>query len=352
MKRFLLKLTGILPFFLLVGAVNYTIDAEHHLTDDKALQNAADRILGGHSVATRERILQHDFVKYYIGKQREKDDVNVMGSSKCMVIDSGFFPKSSFFNYYVSNSSFVEFLAITHWLNQKELLPDTLIMELSFSQFHNMYTGQPRYYFKACETFCRQLDISPPEMEGPRHKSPAYQLFSLSYFWQNITHKPKERYFVSEDPQLKNHFVLHPDGSLWVGQYLEFDTEEKERRVQDPGSDKLNWVKQLDDKVKNGFRTLIQFLKEKNTTVILYLPPYHPETYRLYVNDNPLFEELEDFADELQTDFQIERIGAYNPHIFQLSDEDFYDALHNSRAGFTKIWESRTGNLTQAQANL
>ncbi|HAD96662.1 MAG TPA: hypothetical protein DCG19_04600 [Cryomorphaceae bacterium] len=340
MKRFLLKLLGLIPFFLIIGAVNYSIDSKNYITENEQLNEAAEQIMAGKLIATRERLLQHDFVKRYIDRRGKKDEVNVMGSSKCMVIDSSFFPRSSFFNYYVSNSSFVEYLAITYWLDEKDLLPDTLIMELSLSQFHNMYTGQPEYYYDACKTFCNQLNIPPPDMEGSPHKSAAYHLFSLSYFFLNLQQNKSEKYFVTRDPHLKNHFVLQPDGSLWVGQYLQLSKEEKKRRVQDPTADKLEWIKNLDPNVKQGFRALIEFLQSKHTTVILYLPPYHPETYRLYVKDNPLFEELNSLSNELQSEYKLEKLGAYNPYELQLDDRYFYDALHISKEGFAKIWES------------
>ena len=288
-------------------------------------------------IATKERLLQHDFVFSYIQKRGKTDKINVMGSSKCMIIDSTFF-NASFFNYYVSNSSFVEYLAITKWLEENEQLPDTLIMEISFSQFHNMYNGQPNYYFNAARSFANKNDIQFPELEGKPANHLIYKLFSFAYLLDNLQNINNKKYQVTKNDSLQNSFVLKTDGSLWTGQYLRWSKEKKKQKVEDPSNDKLNWVKSLDPKVKSGFINLISYLKNKGVYVILYRPPYHPNAYELYVKNNPLFSELNDFSRELAKQHQLELFGSFNPNNYELNDQHFYDALHLTKSGFKIIY--------------
>jgi len=90
---------------------------------------------------------------------------------------------------------------------------------------------------------------------------------------------------------------------------------------------------QIDEESRQEFEATIQFLKSRNTTVVLFLPPYHPIVYDKIASEAQYSTVgvSESYFREFASAENITLVGSYDPNYLNLSSIDFYDGHHLKR---------------------
>jgi hypothetical protein len=96
----------------------------------------------------------------------------------------------------------------------------------------------------------------------------------------------------------------------------------------------------LDKRSEYLFESMVQYLKGRNTTVILFLSPYHPIVYRKILAD-PRYAQVaqsESYFRRFAAEEHILVIGSYDPGLLNLTSGKFYDGMHLRRETINQLF--------------
>ena len=89
------------------------------------------------------------------------------------------------------------------------------------------------------------------------------------------------------------------------------------------------------------FEDFVSYLKLNKVDVILFLPPYNPIAYDLLIENNKYKHIL--IAEKYLIDFaklnDVDLKGSYNPHKYNLTNEDFFDGVHGRDQVLKEIFQ-------------
>ena len=89
------------------------------------------------------------------------------------------------------------------------------------------------------------------------------------------------------------------------------------------------------------FEDFVSYLKLNKVDVILFLPPYNPIAYDLLIENNKYKHIL--IAEKYLIDFaklnDVDVKGSYNPHKYNLTNEDFFDGVHGRDQVLKEIFQ-------------
>ena len=354
MREFLLKLLGILPLIIGIAILNYTLDSRFIFKTDPRIKNISKQIDQGKFVYSKSEFNQHELVWHLLNEIERHRNIAVFGSSKSMNIRSEHLNSGSFINMHTSGANIIDFLALSNQMLEQEKLPDTLIIEFSPVLFHKGHRKLPRKYVSECKKFCRNNNINPPSTAQTNYREYTSTLFSLSYLFNNVDRIYSGELDVWHENMVEydpGYYIIRPDGSLWPGPYDNWSQIRRIKAIMNENIDFLTKIKRPNHETKLCFRTLLDVLAKNEVNVILYLPPYHPETYVNYVKGHPLIHQIIEFRDSLILHHDVSYFGSYDPSFFGLSDKDFYDGIHLTDAGMEKVWDhfQRPAKHTTAQ---
>ncbi|NIZ40776.1 hypothetical protein PVA45_04555 [Entomospira entomophila] len=87
--------------------------------------------------------------------------------------------------------------------------------------------------------------------------------------------------------------------------------------------------------------SLLKDMEKHGVKPIFLLSPLNPITYDLATQDNEYYLIVENWLREYALAHNIEVLGSYNPHEYNLSIDDFFDAYHPRLLAWKKIFENR-----------
>ncbi len=97
------------------------------------------------------------------------------------------------------------------------------------------------------------------------------------------------------------------------------------------------------------FEAFISFLKSEKINIIFYLPPYNPYTYDILIEKDKykIINEVEEYLIKLASKKDIKVLGSYNPHKYNLKNENFFDGMHSLDNVYEKIFQELKYDLNK-----
>lgn len=344
MKKFLINSLLATPLFIIIACVNYSQDVYHIFRPDPQLKEVAEWILSGSNVAYTRSYDRVSLVNEFIQKSEEKSDWMVLGSSKSKTASKDIIGRVSFFNSWVKQARLKDYMAIVYSLNEKNLLPDTLVLEVSPHLF-NIHQKAARHHenHESYLAMAELLDL--PKLHSDqwdRFSMKTTQLFSGRNFLDALFRKPGKNFQQTDQTSLPDQRIIRSDGSEPGKEYYKSQPKKRKELILDEEVDNQHLYNEMDQTLIKHFEVLVTFLQSKNVNLIFYIPPYHPETFDITINQNPVFAEYTKYYKTFSTSMNVPVFGGLDPRPLQLVDDDFIDATHTEPSGFRKIWLSRT----------
>lgn len=328
----------VLSFILIsasIGFFNYKVDSLAIL-GNTTLDKVAKELSKGRIIAGLSNIDERLFRKKSIEYLEREIDIIAIGSSRTMQLRKNMITndeEDNFYNYSVSGASLEDYMALLQvHKNKFNSLPKIIILGIDPWVF-NQNSGQTRFLSlkKEYEDFLFLLENKKPIFLQQKNKFS--QMFSISYLKTNLKTVSKKQQFYIVDTIDTDAALKMPDGSIYYPydtRYPNFEKVEKNAKAYASGSvyslEKFNKISNIE-----LFESFIIYLKNQDSIVYFYLPPYNPITYDILISKekyqtiNSVEKYLVNFAEQNN----IELIGSYNPHKYGFSNSDFSDGMHS-----------------------
>jgi hypothetical protein len=176
------------------------------------------------------------------------------------------------------------------------------------------------------------------------------QLFNYEYTKINILSLiNKKQYSKSKELQdLKNskNVIISPDGDMYYPERkYETPLNKLLQNIKaglkscDENNENTKCVKY--EKLNNFIEVeyLIDYLKEKNVNIIIYLAPFEPTFYNHIARYNNFTKYNNDIVDFFRKN-KVKTIGSYNPNDLKLPSDYFLDGIHLNQDGVKSIFKS------------
>lgn len=345
-----------------VAAISYLVDPTGVFSENAYENEIATILLSGHNVGNienyDERLLQRDLIT----RNTEKIDTIVIGSSRSMEISKASFGdpeimNTTFFNHGVSGCTVEDEIAILELYFEKGTSPKTVIIGVD-PWILNSNNGQMSWTTLNSEykngTIRIGLNSSQPDSDRNTISDTANRYASLlarPIVAESIkrTLMNKSSYYPTDLTESSVAIKLK-DGSLSYPVSVRDRTRE-EIEFEATGYAAIvplyalgNYNK-IDEDASYQFEGMVRYLKHKNISVILFLPPYHPIVYSKIISDPRYVQvtESERYFRDFARSENISLIGSYNPHYLNLTSEDFYDGMHTKKEIIDSILSSEYG---------
>lgn len=356
MKKFLMRLTLLLPILLIISALNFMVDPANIFGGQKIEKKIAEHLLNGSNVGNAtdfdERLLQ----KFYIESLKETKDVVVLGSSRSLQIRSVLFPDKKFFNNSVSWGVLEDYISVYEMYEVKGYKPEVIVLGLdpwifnknngisSWKAIGNYYTrfneGDNSFYNKNLRGLVFKIQ------RYSEIFSPSYFQGSLTFLAKNINKRNQSNQIYPTDKTKDINDIKLVDGSLSYNSKFELinaDDALKEAKQSIRG-DAIATIKsfnKIDQTECLLFEKFVKHLKDKGIKLIFFFPPYHPYVYDYLTssNDYKIINDVEEYFKKIAIKNNVESIGSYNPNLLGLKNEDFYDGLHLKTEAIKKVFQ-------------
>ncbi len=361
MKKFLIKFLFLLPIGFLIIGINCFVDPAY-LFKNKTYEDGIAEILSenknvGNVTNYDERLVQ----KYYINKMKDKKEVVVFGSSRCMQIDRSFFPDRSFFNSSVTGATVEDSAAIYYLYRKNKKIPKTIVFCLD-PWVLNKNNEQIRFSSLESEylKMLKIIGIKNHNIGASIIPAKYLQVLSLTYFqasvdklfddvFNNGRHK-KGDYFAT-DKEYAEYPIKKMDGSYSYDLKMRtLDYNKVKASAAAYAKDKnvyaISRYDEIDLGLKNQLEKLIDLILKDNVTLVLFLPPYHKDAFDILTRrqDTKIIMEAQAYFKQLAKAKGLIILGDNDPSIYNLDNEDFYDGMHPKKSGINKIFNKLDAN--------
>jgi len=337
---------------LSVATLNYTIDPAYLYSGDEYAMGIANYLLSGYNVTNITKSNYNDRLmkKVFISGISQSKEVIVLGSSRSLQLRSTIFPGKSFFNNGVAGATFEDYLALYELYISQNKIPSIVVLGLD-PWVLNKNNGQLRWIFLKEEYLAMAKSLSLSVTTGkslensflPKIK----ELFSLPYTKESIDEifTRRREYYPAEESDFKSLTMLSDGTYFYSAAFRASSVEQVEETAIEYAKTKpvysLGDFTELDNTLINSLVTFIEYLKKNDITVIFFLPPYHPTTYKI-LSESPEYSIIVDaekcFRDIASTR-GIQVAGGYNPEDSSSQKEDFYDGMHPKETSIMKCFE-------------
>ena len=338
----------ILPL-LIIGGTNYFFDPDYTLRKNY-IPPLVEALSNGEMISGPVNINSRLLKSQWIENLPECPEVLVMGSSRTLNLSHVAFPRKTFFNASVTNCTFQDMYAFLNLFEKNhEKLPQTVIVCPDQWLFGNSFTEKRwlinRDDFVEMTNKIGEINLSSFPSKWNLEKEWIKELFSVRYFLRSVNYHGKVEKFNICHSVDSSKMMFLPDGSRHLpDQLIHIPENELLQHAENYFySSKDEQFKNLDPIQCQLFERMILYLKERNCELVLFIPPYHPETFNL-LKQSPetvgVFmanQFVMDFAEE----YQINVIGDTNPKNLNLLSEDFYDAVHLKQEPLINLFKNQ-----------
>ncbi len=351
-KIFLKKLILFVPLIIIIAVVNYGIDPGGIFNTSKSAL-IAKILLSGKNAANISNFDERAFQKYYIQGLKKPKDVVVLGSSRSMGVGTSILPANlSLFNSFVSGGKLEDFEAIYFLYKTAQMLPKVVILGVDPWVF-NKFAGESRWTKLLCERQEMMRLMQLPFLEDDCNKTKPInylEILSLSYFQASvksmIAGKIYRPWLYATDEMDGKTEIKRTDGTL------SYPKKDRERDSAIISSEAVAYAKKdsvylldnftdLDMERAYEFSRFLDYLKQDNVAVIFFLPPYHPEAYKI-LSESVKYKTIVKAEILLRTLAKyrgIKVVGSYDPNFCGVTDKDFLDAAHIKEAPTVKLFK-------------
>jgi hypothetical protein len=357
MTKLLKKILLLLPIPAVVFATTWMVDPASIKNDGNYETGVAALLLSGKNVANLVNYNERNLQKKIIHGLSIAPEVVVLGSSRCLPIDSGFFPGHLFLNSFVSGASLEDYLGVFDMYRKRELKPKLVIIGLD-PWVLNRNNGQKRWKDLNDEYIEMKsiLGFSTTHLwrikENILNRMVKYkEFFSPAYFVKSSIDLIKKgsagkKYWATDKLQAEEP-IKRADGSYDYGKKV------REKKIADINIDArifimtkplsyLGEFTELDQSTMQLLDCFTDYLRKNDINVMFFLPPYHPTVYDV-IKANPSYAmvaESEKWYRYLADKYKIKIIGSYDPKALSLEESDFYDGMHPNKQAIYLIFGS------------
>jgi hypothetical protein len=224
MKKFIIKLSFLVPVFGLLLLVNYFGDAAH-IFDSNYEKTMAEIVSNGHNVTNIENYDERLFQAELINNKNIRPKFVVIGSSRTMLLNSHNLSSNSFFNNSVSGAGMKDLIALYQLYKVNKKIPQKIMIGIDpwiFNESNNdeRWKSIGKYYYQFVNS-----NVS-NDLDGFKYK----QLLSFSYFQASLKNIPvvigRESFPISTNKKYNLTNTKLRDGSLvYEKEYREASNE-------------------------------------------------------------------------------------------------------------------------------
>jgi len=361
MQKFIVKLfLFVLPFGILYVAIaifNYTVDATCMFSRAHIIERASDDVLSGKIVITPRNISHRLFQKKIIKKIKKVPSTIAIGSSRTITLRASYLglDNESFFNHSVPDGVLNDLITILGCYKEKGAFPKTIIIGIDPAMFDERFGTDGRWKFIASSyyhllAYIRDdipklklmYDLIKTQWEAKVLKMKwllSYQHAITNYKYYHNVLKRGVDYMVVQDTSVDD-WLVTPDGSIYFPYSIRFRNEavsfEKCLLIM------RNRIKKYGEiTFKEDFINLIDYLLSTDTHIIFFLSPYHPYVWQEISKkgERHLIFDVEEMIRSVAQPRKIPIIGTFNPHRFNFTNRDFWDAIHIHDHALVKIFK-------------
>jgi hypothetical protein len=351
----------------LLGAaalVSFTGDPEGVFGRHIHEREIAAALLSGKNVVNFNNYDGRVIQKYLIRNDTQKRGAIVLGSSRSMQIrnSSAIGPlvrDQSFFNYAVSGATIEDDIALLELYLEKEGAPGTVIIGadpwiLNTNNGFTKWRSLENEYFEGLARINATPVVPEPASSAITRETDRYAaLLSGPILFRSIDVLLSESYYPTDQAQADG-FLKMTDGSVvWPNSARDATVEEIDRAAQEFADTHplamLGDFSRLDRGLESRFEATVRYLKGRHTTVVLYLPPYHPIAYETLATD-PRYAcvgEAESYFREVASRERIAVIGSYDPARLNLTSIDFFDGWHLKGEAIERVFSTEVVGGTE-----
>ncbi|MBE6105453.1 hypothetical protein [Anaerovibrio lipolyticus] len=348
-----IKLLVFLPIPILMMTVNYLVDPAGLFRID--YEAVAQSIVNGNkTMITKNNINERKVKENIIKKMPKHVECIAVGPSLVMGIRQGDAGTDSFYNLGESGADFYDIFA------------QFGLLEINGVSYNRVIFCIDSYFFdeNLNKTFTRNMELKPYaeymldvldgniKMAQPKEKNGIYaykqllspQLFQTSFHlikdkgleaavsggWIVADNYNGDKWKVA-DQDIYEWAYYMPDGS-WVYGIKTQKYDEKyvvKHSNEYAVESQFSKGKHLGNYQKDSFEKLVKYLLDKNVRVDLYLCPVAPTLWdRINNEEYYVLNELEEFAHNMSSKYNLKLTGSYNPYKLGMTNKDFYDSRH------------------------
>lgn len=340
------RILAVVPLLALLTGVNYYEDPANLFHAPSP--GVAQAIMDGNAVYYGSANADHRGVKTcMIELMPDHVDCLTIGSSVAMGIRRENVGTDSYYNLSVSNLGFYDTMAEFALLELNGVEYDRVILYADTYFFDEINAGEilnedlrPYADYMIARIEGNDAPIPDPGFGITSFSNRAQQLFSVTYFQSSVDYiqengslllKTERWGIVDDSTQELAHYMS--DGS-WVysADYQQNDSDYVHREaVQYDYPLVFSADRHISEYHKEHFRMLVQYLLERGVTVELFIAPVCPSMWDIIQSEAdhyPMVNEIEQFENEIASEYGLRVVGTFNPYDLGLTDSDFMDSRH------------------------
>ena len=277
------------------------------------------------------------FNKYRVYLEKIEPDIIVIGSSRLNAIGNDVFINQKVLNLQVESAMIEDQITMTMMALEK-FKPNKIILGADPWLFNQSYkdwrkTNRWKIYSKEYQNslftiYNNKQEIKISDNEWINQNLKGYQKV-LEKFYRMVNLNNKQNSLSKKNTES----VISK-----IGRDGKTDLLTKKRKIKKERIDNqyLNPYKLSVDKY-NLYVKFIKFLQDQNIEVILFLTPFHNESYNLTAKENSKLINIQKQFKDIGYNNSIKILGSYNPDEVGCTNEEFIDFLHPNTKCINKI---------------
>jgi hypothetical protein len=319
----------------LIAGLNAVVDPAGLLDGAKRAEAAATALLAGQKVPLSnadDRRLQ----RAYANAMVKAPDVLVVGSSRMMQVEAPSSPGRTFYNAAMSSMTLDDLFALAELFIEREDHPKVMVIGID----HWLFDAVPlnaRWAALEPEVQAMRHRLLLPPARGGREPNVAANLLSLDYAEESLRELQaawRLRGTRADDGDSFANGAKLPDGSIVYGAaFAGRTTTDIDADAEMDGLQFLEWHKTAEPlalEALQAFERLAVHLRARGVTLVLVVPPHHPDTYALARASSAggHFDALRDAVEGIAARTGARVVGSSDPAAAGCSRDEFWDGVH------------------------
>lgn len=337
---------------VLVSGVNYYVDSYAQVRTSYI--DIANELAEGKNVIglTESRYNERYLAIAMIEVMEESPECIMLGTSRSMIYGKEEFDEDLFYNFSLSGGTLNDYYGIIGYLENREMLPKKVIMEVGGPLFNELDTEQRYVHLEDGIKYMEALiEGKPVECVYPNLDKQYGKALAIDYFKYNLQCLFEgERFEVEYTKESDNLLSTKlSDGSITYGketrernaEYVETATK---KALSDKELYKIEGYVEISPKRVEQFEALVGWLCDNGVEIVFFLPPYSETMYEFmqeHITDYAGVFAQEEYIVRYAKEKDIPVYGSYSSEKINLTWDDFSDEYHMQRDSAYKAWYMR-----------
>ena len=304
-----------------------------------------------------DRSLQAEWIR----RSEKAPDVIMLGSSTSMQLQDKHFPGQTFFNHSVRRGVLEDYIAIYQVYRERGLKPQRVIIDVDSWIFDPKHWKQywltlRREFFEIASDWRLGIRENEAWECAVQHGLRDLRAIGHKDIWRNLqslasSYFSSDPLFFGTDQEETLHYLKRADGSVrYHASFKNIPESEVTRVIRDS----VRFPRYLiEAKYHQALERFAEQLTGEGVQVAFYLPPHHPEFYRLEHGNSKghKVEGWSEFVESLEAIDALvkgtaEKLGAhiyggFRPEAFAARSDEFYDWMHAKESLVKRVLEPK-----------